>query len=36
VEYADRYEHGYYFKPAGIALQPGIKARHRYINPWDD
>jgi len=36
VEYADRYEHGYYFKPAGIALQPGIKARHRYINPWND
>jgi hypothetical protein len=36
VEYADKYEHGYYFKPGGIALQPGIKARHRCINPWDD
>jgi hypothetical protein len=36
VEYADRYEHGYYFKPAGIALQPGIKARHRHVNLWDD
>jgi len=36
VEYANKYEHGYYFKPGGIALQPGLKARHRHVNPWDD
>lgn len=36
VEYADKYEHGYYFKPAGLALQPGMKARHRHVNSWDD
>jgi hypothetical protein len=36
VEYADKYEHGYYFKPGRMALQPGMKARHRHISQWDD
>ncbi len=36
VEYADQYEHGYYFKPGRMALQPGMKARHRHISQWDD
>jgi hypothetical protein len=36
VEYSDSYPHGYYFKQARMALQPGMIARHRYINPWDD
>jgi hypothetical protein len=36
VEYSDKYEHGYYFKQVGIGLQPGMKARHRHVNLWDD
>ncbi len=36
VEYSDKHEHGYYFKPTGIGLQPGMKARHRHVSVWDD
>ncbi len=36
VEYGDKYEHGYYYKPAGRGLQPGMKARHRHVSIWDD